>query len=136
MEARPIIKLTWTWLDYSIEYLGWLALAIFWVLIWVNYAELPHTIPSHFNWKGEVDGYGSRETMLLLPIIATLVFVGLTILNRYPHLFNYPSPITADKAVASYTAATRLIRFMKTLVVFIFGFISYHIMYNHMAASL
>ena len=126
----------WTRFDYAIEWLGWLALAIFWVYVWANYASLPKTIPTHFNWKGEVDGYGRRETILLLPLIATAVFWGLTLLNRYPHLFNYPRPITAENAVGSYAAATRLIRLIKTSMVFIFGFITYQVICNSFAVSL
>ncbi len=136
METRPIIKLKWTRFDYAIEWLGWLALAIFWVYVWANYASLPKTIPTHFNWKGEVDGYGRRETILLLPLIATAVFFGLTLLNRYPHLFNYSRPITAENAVGSYAAATRLIRLIKTSMVFIFGFITYQVICNSFAVSL
>lgn len=39
------------------------------------YPNLPEIIPTHFNIKGEADGFGSRETIFLLPSI--MGFVGL-----------------------------------------------------------
>lgn len=33
------------------------------------YPTLPEIIPTHFNIKGEADGYGSRGTIFLLPLI-------------------------------------------------------------------
>lgn len=33
------------------------------------YPSLPNSIPIHFNMKGEVDGWGDRESIFLLPVI-------------------------------------------------------------------
>jgi len=45
------------------------------------------------------------------------VFVLLTILNRYPHIFNYPQSITEANAKAMYTSATTLLRIIKLIIV-------------------
>jgi hypothetical protein len=65
-----------------------------------------------------------------LPLVATVLFVGLTILNRFPHIFNYSGDITKDNALRQYTNATRLIRYLKVIIVVIFGLISYQTI-NH-----
>ena len=64
-----------------------------------NYFELPEIIPTHYNEAGEADSYGDKLNILALPIISTLLFIGLTILNKRPHLFNYPSEITKENAL-------------------------------------
>ena len=46
-------------------------LIITWVLAIQVFPSLPSTIPSHFNAKGEVDGYSSRATIFLLPAVGT-----------------------------------------------------------------
>ena len=47
------------------------------------YPTLPNKIPMHFNLKGEVDGWGSRESIYLLPAIMglTSIFVYLLMAN-------------------------------------------------------
>ena len=61
--------------------------------------------------------------ILALSIISTLIFIGLTVLNKYPQLFNYPSEITKENALYQYTNASRMIRFLKFIIMIIFGLI-------------
>jgi uncharacterized membrane protein len=45
------------------------------VYVAVRYAQLPAEIPSHYNFYGEIDGYGSRGTLWITPVIGiTLPF--------------------------------------------------------------
>ncbi len=59
----------------------------------------------------------------MLPIISTLLFIGLTTLNKYPYMFNYPSQITKENSVHQYTNATRMMRVLKLVIVLLFGII-------------
>lgn len=120
MENRPKIKIEPTTADRVLEIAGWSALAFLWIITLYNFKNLPAEIPTHFNGMGEVDAYGRRSTLLGLPIVGTVLFIGLTILNRFPHIFNYPVQITADNAARQYTLATRLMRLMKLSLVIIF----------------
>lgn len=130
MEERPVLKLEWTFLDRILEITGGVSLMVLWILVIVNYPGLPDTIPTHFNAFGQVDGYGGRGTFLLLPVIVTVVFIGLTILNRFPHVFNFPVGITQDNALKQYTNATRFIRYLKLVIVLIFGLIAFNMAQN------
>ena len=62
-----------------------------------------------------------------MPILSTILFVGMTILNKYPHIFNYPSKITIENAERQYTIATKLIRYLKLIIVITFSFIAFQI---------
>jgi uncharacterized membrane protein len=86
-----------------------------------NYMNLPDTIPTHYNLAGQADGFGSKQSLLILPSLMTLLFIGLTILNKYPHIFNYEVKITADNARNKYTIASRMMRMLKLSLVIIFG---------------
>jgi uncharacterized membrane protein len=124
LEPRPKLILKLTAADKALEMLGWISLLAMWVLIFISYTNLPDTIPVHYNITGQADGFGRKGNIISLPIIATVLFVGLTILNKYPHIFNYPASINADNAHRHYTNATRMIRFLKLVVVVIFGLIA------------
>ena len=127
---RPKIKLIPTTVDKLAELLGWIMLLAIWGLTITHYSTLPDTIPTHFNGAGEPDGFGSKASIIGLPFIATLLFIGLTVLNRYPHSFNYPSPVTQNNALRLYTLATRMLRYLKLVLVLVFGGIEFMTIQN------
>ena len=120
MDKRPKIELQLNQTDKTLELIGWFAVFGIWVLTVANYSELPDIIATHYNGTGEADGFGNKSNILSLPIISTLMFIGLTVINKYPHLFNYPSEITKENALHQYTTASRMIRFLKFIIMIIF----------------
>ena len=81
---RPILKLPLMPFDRSIEVLGLLLLIGFWIFTVNFYPSLPEIIPTHFGGGGEPDGFGSKATILGLPIVSTVLYVMLSIFSRYP----------------------------------------------------
>ena len=135
MESRPKVKLHLTTSDKLFEAMGWIALVTLWVYTLTHYAKLPEIIPTHYNGAGEVDGHGGKGNILALPIVATVLFVALTILNQFPYAFNYPTNITPENFLKQYTSATRFIRYMKFVVVVIFGAIAIETIQNTLTSS-
>ena len=125
MEQRPKIKIEWDIIDKIIEGLGWAFLLLLWYITISSFSSLPAIIPTHFNASGKIDDYGSRSTLFLLPAIGTLIFVGMTFLNRFPHTFNYLSKITEENARRQYTLATKMMRYLKMIVLVIFSALAY-----------
>jgi uncharacterized membrane protein len=113
--------------DLFMEMLGWVSVILIWALVFSKYSSLPDSIPSHFDAAGKVDQYGSKGTIFILPAIGTLLFIGMTILNRYPYIFNYTVRITAGNARRQYTIATRIIRYLKVTIMVTFLIIEYRI---------
>jgi len=122
--SRPKIKLQLSFSDKIFELIGWILLTALWIFTIVNYYTLPKTIPIHFDFSGNPDRYGDKSNMLVLAIIPTVLFFAMTILNKYPHIFNYPVKITPENAPRQYSLATRMIRYLKIIIVLIFGVIS------------
>ncbi len=123
MVERPKIKLNLTNTDKVIEFIGWIILIGTWVLATLSFSDLPESIPTHFNGAGEADGFGEKTNIFVLPIIGTILFIGMTMLNKNPHIFNYPKTITNENALNQYSNATRMIRVLKLTIVFVFGLI-------------
>ena len=130
MNKRPRIKLQLKQTDKIIEIVGWISVVGIWALPLINYFDLPEIIPIHFNGAGKADGFGNKTHIFILPIISTLLFIGLTILNKHPHIFNYPSQITKENAVDQYTNATRMMRVLKLVIVLLFGLIVFKTIQN------
>lgn len=125
MKERPRLNLELTQADKSVEIIGWLLIFAIWGLTILSYQNLPDTIPTHYNGAGVADGFGDKWRIWTLPLIATVLFFGLTILNKFPHIFNYPTAITEENALKQYTNATRLIRYLKVIIAVIFGLIAF-----------
>ncbi|HRP31805.1 MAG TPA: DUF1648 domain-containing protein [Agriterribacter sp.] len=124
MNERPRIKLKLTTTDRIFEVLGWAFIIAVWILTITQFKSLPDTIPIHFSGAGHADGFGGKGYIFGLPLVASILFIGLTILNKFPYVFNYPTKITNDNALQQYTNATRMVRYLKCIVVFIFGLIA------------
>lgn len=135
MEQRPKIKPELTTGDNLLEGLSIITLVGLWALVIYAFSILPETIPVHFDLKGQPDGYGSKASILFLPILSTLLYVGLTIINRYPHIFNYPVKITAENALRQYANATRMIRVLKLIVLGVFFLIEFFTIRSALGSS-
>ena len=125
MKERPKIKLPLTLFDTIIEVTSCLALVAFWVMTIFAFTTLPESIPTHYNGMGEVDGYGPKATIFFLPVLGTVLFAFLTYIIKKPETFNYTVEITEENALAQYTNATKLLRFMKLALLILFIVIDY-----------
>lgn len=125
MEKRPRIMLDVDYSDRLLEIAAWAGVMALWALALYNFPHLPAQIPSHFNAGGEPDDYSGRGTIFFLPAVGTVLFAGITVLLRYPHLFNYPVEITESNAASQYANAVRLMRYLRLALVGIFLYIEH-----------
>jgi uncharacterized membrane protein len=123
--VRPRIKLKRTPIDWVLEFVAFAFLLILIILPLAYFKTLPETVPVHFNSAGQPDGYGSRSSLMLLPLIGAFMYLLMTILEAFPHIYNFPVEITPENAHIQYRIATRLIRILKKVILVLFSFISY-----------
>jgi len=117
---RPILKIKLTKFDYLLESISLLVYLGTIIYIIYYYNKLPNIIPIHFDFSGKADAFGNKSQIISIPIINTILYIGLTVLNKYPHIFNYLGEITLDNAASQYKFATRLLRFIKLIVMIVF----------------
>ena len=127
---RPRIKIWLTIFDIVIEIVGIVAVLALWILMAATYSKLPDVIPTHYNAQGQADGFGGKSSILMLPVIATILYAGMTVLSRFPHIFNYPVKITESNASFQYRNMTRMIRCLKLGLVLVFGCIVFQTIRN------
>lgn len=58
-------------------------LALPFVYAGVIYRSLPHTIPTHFNIRGEADRFGEKDSLWVIVSILAVVSLGVYMLVRY-----------------------------------------------------
>lgn len=123
--SNPRIKVDKEAIDIIFEALTFIGLCILILLPIFYFNDLPETIPTHFNAKGQPDDYSAKSMIWLLPATGLLLGIGLYALNRFPHVFNYPTKISIDNAVGYYKRSSRLIRVLNLIIVWSFVFIMY-----------
>lgn len=124
---KPKLILQKSQIDTVLDWLGLGAVISVWIVTVCIYTDLPQILPIHYNILGKPDGYGNKMHVLALPIVSTFLYVGICILNRFPHVFNYPVDITEKNANYQYALATRFLRYLKFILVILFEFIIYNI---------
>ena len=123
MVERIKIKLELTKVDMASEIISWVLIIFIWILTITNYLNFPDIIATHYNDAVNADELVEKWIIFTLPLVVTVLFVGMSILNKFPHIYNYPINITKENAFTQYTNATRLIRYLKLIVVVVFGLI-------------
>ena len=90
-----------------------------------SYQSLPKTIPSHFGFTGKPDAWGNVHLLFILPAVSLILFIALTGMRRFPHLFNYPVRITEENAARQYHLARIFITAVKTVIAALFAWIEF-----------
>jgi hypothetical protein len=99
-----------------------IGITVYLIAIW---ASLPASIPVHFNFSGQVDRWGNRNVLFLTSAVMLAMYTGLTILQRFPHIYNYPFGLTPENVHRQYQVARQLLTLIKTEVVCLFAFIQW-----------
>ncbi len=125
-EKRPVIQLSNSPLDWLGEFLALLGILLMVGAIARYYPQLPATIPTHFNAAGEIDGWGGKHTLFMMPALGIfLLYLPMTILQRFPHIYNYMWPITEENARVQYQMARTFMIWLKVETVWLFTLISW-----------
>jgi uncharacterized membrane protein len=125
LEPLPKLKVKRTRIDWVIEFTSFVFMIILIALPLVYSKQLPDKIPTHFNISGVPDGFGSKFSLWLLPLMGFVMYIGFTILESFPNIYNYPVKITAENMMQQYQIATRLMRILKTVILMIFSYLTY-----------
>jgi len=120
---RPVISLGLSPADLAVELAGAIAILVSILLIVEFWGVLPDRIPIHFGFRGLADAWGDKMTIWMLPTVATVIFVVLTAVSRYPHTFNYPVRITEQNARRQYLLGRSLLVWLKAEICWLFAFI-------------
>lgn len=104
-------------LSFSILIGTFIFLAVYW-------NNIPDKVPAHYNAFGEINRFGKKSELLFCPIIALTIYLGISILERYPKAWNTGVNITPENRNFVYTQLKNMIITEKFAVVFTFSFIT------------
>ena len=91
------------------------------VYILIRWPHLPEQIPLHYNIAGEIDGYGGRGTLLLMPVIGLVSDAVVALAGRFPKSWNTGTKITLFNRVRVYRLVRDLMAELRLAMALFFG---------------
>lgn len=86
---------------------------------------LPEQVPAHYNGAGEVDRWGAKWELVMLPVIAAVLWVGMTFLEQHPEWHNYMTELHERNIEFQYRNSRMMLNVLKNLIVHAFSYLSY-----------
>jgi uncharacterized membrane protein len=121
MTDRPRLALSRTRYEWTLDVLsvGLLIAAAVTLMALVPTVEEP--APIHFDLAGNPDRWGSIGHVWWVLVLAVAAFVGMTLLQRVPHHYNYAIDLSSENAERQYRLARACMGRMKVFFSAIFG---------------
>ena len=89
--------------------------------ILILWHKLPEQIPTHYNAAGQIDGYGGRGTLLLMPVIGLAGDLLLALVSRMPQSWNTGVRVTVLNRARVYRLVRDLMADLRLSMALIFG---------------
>lgn len=109
-------------LDNFLDIFGYILLILYWIMVIITFQKLPEEIPVHYNGAGEVDALGTKNSIFMLPVIATLQVLLMSALIKNPENLNFSNKENIEQQIIN---TTKTIRFLKVGILIVFIFIDY-----------
>lgn len=95
-----------------VGYLFFIGSVLLLVVVW---SHLPDQVPAHFNFKGEVDRYGSKYELIILPVIGLFTMLLLLTFEKHPEMHNYPKRFNESNAAQFYLHSRKMLNQLKNI---------------------
>ena len=56
----------------------------------LNWSQMPTQVPMHYNAAGEIDRFGSKWELLMVPIMEIVIYLLLQLSINHPNFWNIP----------------------------------------------
>ena len=91
------------------------------VYLFLAWGSIPDRIPGHYNALGEVDHWSGKSSLIVLPTISWLIFGFITLVERYPQIWNTGITVTEQNRERVYRLLKNLIALVKMFVLLMFA---------------
>jgi len=123
---RPRLNIPLTRVELICELIAAAAFLGALAFLWAAWSSLPAQIPVHFNLSGQADRWGDRRNLFWEFATISGLYIGLSVLQRFPHIYNYPFELTPHNVHRQYLVARQLLAFVKAEVICFLALIEWH----------
>jgi len=122
------IKYKNTKLQNIMEVASLLIIISMFLLVIIRWDSLPDKIPGHYNALGEVNRWGNKGELIILPIVSIMMYLLLTVVTAFPSIWNMPVTVTEENRVRVIGCTKNMMLLMKAEMLLMFAYINYNTM--------
>ena len=94
--------------DRIAEVLAVLILLAATIFVLINWKDMPELIPSHYDFKGQVDAYGGRGILIFTMVMGWVLVLSMIVISRFPSAWN----TGVERTPANAAVVNRIIKDM------------------------
>lgn len=124
MNNKPVLDIPKTLFEKVLDIVTAILYAtgiVYTIVIW---SQLPDQVPAHYNGAGEVNRWGSKWELILLPVIAALLAVFMSFFEKHPEWHNYMK-LNEKNIEFQYRNSRLFMNVLKNECVLLFIFLTY-----------
>lgn len=88
----------------------------------IRWNSMPKLIPSHYDFSGKVDSYGSKASVLIMPIMSWVLYILITVIEMFPALWNTGVKVTEENKFRVYAILRLMLDIIKFIMVVSFAY--------------
>lgn len=111
-------------IDNGMEVICLALLAGISIYLVVAWASIPEQVPLHYDWAGNIDRWGSKGELLILPIISWILYLFVTFIEQVPRIWNTGITVTEKNQVHVYRTLKYMVKSTKTIMVIDFAILN------------
>ncbi|MPQ45302.1 DUF1648 domain-containing protein [Clostridium tarantellae] len=94
-----------------------ISISLFLIVIW---SKIPDKVPMHHDFAGNIDRWGSKLEIIILPISAWIMYIFFAIIEKFPQVWNTGVKVTEENKERVYAIILHLISTIKFILVCVF----------------
>ena len=92
----------------------------------LRWNELPDRVPGHYNASGVINRWGNKSELIILPIVSTVMYLLLTVIELFPSAWNIPVTATENNVDKIYGGVKSMMLFLKVEMLINFFYLNYN----------
>lgn len=106
--------------DWFLEAVSFVLIVSSWLYLYLNFADIPETVPVHFNLYGEADGFGEKGKLYTLQYFATGLYLVMVVSGLFPQFHTIPATLTEANTEGKYKLSVQMMRWLNVIMCLIF----------------
>ena len=110
--------------DIIVEILCIICLLGTFVYLAIAWGNIPKEVPGHYNAMGEVDRVTGKNSLLVLPFINAVMYLGMSVIELFPQLWNTGVTVTEENKYRVYRNIKDMMKTTKLIMVLVFTYLT------------
>ncbi|MGD6965645.1 DUF1648 domain-containing protein [Rossellomorea vietnamensis] len=122
---RPKIKIPKTKSEWMWDIAGYAMYIGSIIFLLFHWSDIPDKVPAHYNALGEIDRWGSKTELFILPAVGVFLLIFMQLFEKFPESHNYPQRFNEHNAKQFYLLSRKMMNRLKNICLIIFASILY-----------